>query len=149
MRELWNSTTPSPSNANSPREQRPGSFRPRFRTIRSKTLPGPAGFLRKLRLRFRISYPEWQGHLEPLSTKPSVQTVHDLLGDCLYPILPATAPLGRSLRSEILTESPIRLRSRALISTKIGSSRRQSGSFNSLLAPRPRPSVHIPYRFVS
>jgi len=48
--------------------------------------------------------------------------------------LPATAPLDQSLRSEILAESPIRLRSRALISAEIDSptsrgrlSRRQSG----------------------
>ena len=43
-----------------------------------------------------------------------------------YVILPATAPLGRSLRCEMLAESPIRLRSRALISTEVRSSRRQS-----------------------
>ena len=43
-----------------------------------------------------------------------------------YVILPATAPLGRSLRCEILAESPIRRRSRALISTEMRSFRRQS-----------------------
>ena len=43
-----------------------------------------------------------------------------------YVILPATAPLGRSPRCEILAESPIRLRSRALISTEMRSSRRQN-----------------------
>ena len=42
-----------------------------------------------------------------------------------YVIRPATVPLGRSLRCEMLTESPIRLRSRALISTEMLSSRRE------------------------
>ena len=49
--------------------------------------------------------------------------------------LPAAAPLARSLRYEILAESPIRLRFRALISAKIR-------------APRLRGSISTaPYAF--
>ncbi|MCH7639167.1 MAG: MmcQ/YjbR family DNA-binding protein [Bacteroidetes bacterium] len=61
-----------------------------------------------------------------VSLKCDPERVPELRRLLKYVILPATAPLGRSLRCEMLAESPIRRRSRALISTEMRSSRRQS-----------------------